>query len=290
MDQKWTIGRLLQWTSDYLGQRGSSTPRLDAEILLAHALSCRRIDLYTKFDEEPDETARGKFRELVRRRASGEPVAYLVGGREFFSLWFEVTPAVLIPRPETELVVSTVIDLAKAASWEAPQICDVGTGSGIIAVCLAKFIPTCQVVAVDISPEALVVAARNAERHQVADRIQFVHSDLLQDLPEGQCFHVIASNPPYVRQDEITRLPPDIRCYEPLTALVAGVEGTEVIARLVEQAPGRLKPAGWLVVEIAPHLVDKVREIVAAQPELELVEVRKDLARLPRVVVARKRD
>ncbi|MCS7239130.1 MAG: peptide chain release factor N(5)-glutamine methyltransferase [Thermoguttaceae bacterium] len=290
MEEKWTIGRLLQWTTEYLRQRGSSTPRLDAELLLAHAIGCQRIELYTQYDSEPDEQARAKFREYVRRRGAGEPVAYLIGGREFFSLWFEVTPAVLVPRPETELVVTTVLDIVKSSppqeSWD---ICDVGTGSGVIAICLAKYLPSCQVTAVDISSEALQVAARNAARHQVAERIEFVHGDLLRDLPAEKRFHIIASNPPYVGEDELHRLAPDVRSFEPVTALLAGKEGTEVIAALTAQAAPRLKSPGWVVIEISPQIADKVASIIAAQPELELVEIRKDLARLPRVVVARLR-
>lgn len=289
-EEKWTIGRLLQWTTEYLRQRGSSTPRLDAEVLLAHALGWQRIELYTRYDEEPNEAVRGKFRELVRRRAAGEPVAYLVGGREFFSLWFEVSPAVLVPRPETELVVAAVLDIAKTPlAQETIEICDVGTGSGIIAICVAKFLPGARVTAIDISADALEVAARNAAFHGVNNRIKFVHGNLFEPLPPDKRFDIIASNPPYVREDEVPQLAPDIRLFEPLSALVAGREGTEVIASLVDQAPGRLNPRGWLVCEISPQLSEPVARLVGSSQELELVEIRKDLARLPRVVVARRR-
>lgn len=291
MEERWTIGRLVQWTTEYLRQRGSSTPRLDAEILLAHALGCQRIDLYTQYDNETNEAVRSRFRELVRRRAAGEPVAYLVGGREFFSLWFEVNREVLIPRPETEFVVTAILDAGKSfAGDELITVCDVGTGSGIIAVCVAKFLPQAQVTAIDISEEALEVARRNAKRHDVAERIKFVRSNLLEALPSEERFHVIASNPPYVREEEFSQLPPDVRDFEPRTALVAGKEGTEVIEALVGQVVDRLLPGGWLIMEIAPHLAQRVEKLLAGQLRLELVEIRRDLARLPRVVVARLRS
>ncbi|MEE9603293.1 MAG: HemK/PrmC family methyltransferase, partial [Thermoguttaceae bacterium] len=191
-DEVWTVGRLLSWTADYLKGTGSDTSRLDAEVLLAESLGCRRIELYTSFHNEPDESVRTAFRELVRRRAAGTPVAYLVGHREFYSLDFRVTPDVLIPRPETELLVVTLLDLAKQrdsvnlqasgnpkASVNPPRIADVGTGSGIIAVCAAKHLPDARVTALDVSQPALEVARGNAIDHGVADSIEWVHSDLL---------------------------------------------------------------------------------------------------------------
>src|SRR5262245_4947541 len=176
--ERWTIGRLLQWTTDYLKKSGSPSPRLDAEVLLSDARGCQRIQLYTAFDEDPGETVRNRFRELVKRRAAGEPVAYLVGRREFYSLTFHVTPDVLIPRPETEFVVLGVLDaIQQLGSLDRPvQIADVGTGSGAIAISVAKHAPGCQVTATDISPAALAVAQQNAKQHEVADRINFVRS------------------------------------------------------------------------------------------------------------------
>ncbi len=187
----WTVGRLLQWTADFLKQRGSDSPRLDAEILLAEALGCQRIQLYTTFDEEPGEEKRTGFRELVKQRAEGTPVAYLVGRREFYSLNFKVRAGVLIPRPETELIVVTVLDLAKqlpspsgrgAGGEGFPRIADVGTGSGILAVTLAKHLPAARVAATDTSPVALEIAAENARQHGVAERIEFIKCDLLAGI------------------------------------------------------------------------------------------------------------
>src|SRR4051812_19568123 len=170
-EEPWTIGRLLSWTVDYLGRHGSENPRLDAEVLLAHARGCKLIELYTAYGEVATEETRTAFRELVKRRAEGTPVAYLVGHREFYSLDFEVNPDVLIPRPETESLVVALLDSMKQrATADTPlAIADVGTGSGILAICAAKFIPTAEVTAIDISPAALAIAKRNAERHKVAD-------------------------------------------------------------------------------------------------------------------------
>ncbi|NDC62764.1 MAG: peptide chain release factor N(5)-glutamine methyltransferase, partial [Planctomycetia bacterium] len=233
-DAEWTVGRLLTWTTGWLSSRGSDSPRLDAEVLLAHVRGCQRIELYTAFDTPVDEGQRGRFRDLVRRRGEGEPVAYLVGSREFFSLSFDVGPAVLVPRPETEGLVVRVLDLCRPLA--APRIADVGTGSGAVAITLAKHLPQAAVVATDISPEALEVARSNAMRHGVADRIDFVGCDLLDDPRTAGPWDVIVSNPPYVRDDEFDHLPRDVRIHEPRTALVAGPTGVEVIARLAAAA------------------------------------------------------
>ncbi len=178
-DEPWTIGRLLNWTTDFLREKGVESPRLDAEVLLAAARGCQRIELYTAFDEPAPDALREKFRALVKERAAGKPVAYLVGRREFFSLAFEVTPDVLIPRPETELVVVRALDLAKQIDDGPLEIADVGTGSGVLAVTLAKHLPQCRVTATDVSAAALAIAQRNAERHGVGGRIEWYEGDLL---------------------------------------------------------------------------------------------------------------
>src|SRR5688572_14054248 len=209
-DEPWTIGRLLTWTIEYLGRHGAENPRLDAEVLLAEARGCRRIDLYAAYGEPAAEEIRTAFRELVRRRAGGTPVAYLVGRREFYALDFEVTPDVLIPRPETELLVVALLDHVKARGAASPYetapspqpptpvtITDVGTGSGVLAVCAAKYIANSLVTAIDISASALSVARRNAQRHGVSERVEFVESDLFANVPADKRFDYIVSNPPY---------------------------------------------------------------------------------------------
>jgi release factor glutamine methyltransferase len=288
MAETWTVGRLLTWTTDYLKRHGSDSPRLEAEVLLAHALGCPRIGLYTTFDEEPQESVRATFRELVRRRSEGEPVAYLVGHREFYSLTFHVGPAVLVPRPETEHLVGALMDVAKAAGEQDFRIADVGTGSGIIAICAAKYLPKARVVAIDSSPDALAVARENAGQHGMAERIEFVEGDLLGPLPAEPRFHVVASNPPYVSEAEWETLTTDVKKYEPRGALVAGPTGTEVIERLIPQAAERLLPGGHLLIEISPMIHDAVGKLIQAESRLEGQPTVKDLARHARVVVARR--
>lgn len=283
----WTVGKLLQWTTGYLKDRQADSPRLDAEVLLAEALGCRRIELYTAFDQQPDEAARTVFRGLVRRRAEGTPVAYLVGRREFYSLSFRVTPDVLIPRPETELLVVALLDLARSRPVGKPvTIADVGTGSGIIAVCAAKHLPNCRVTAIDVSPAALGVAQTNAAEHGVGERIELIESDLFAAVEAGRRFDFIVSNPPYVSSAEMETLAREVKDHEPSVALLAGEQGTEVIQALIAQAAERLMPGGHLLIEIGPAIHDAVRSLLEADDRLEPGPTIKDLARLPRVVQA----
>lgn len=283
----WTVGRLLTWTTDWLGKRGSESPRLDAEVLLAAVRGCQRIMLYTAFDEPVDEAMRGRFRELIRRRGEGEPVAYLVGEKEFFSLPFTVTPATLIPRPETEGLVVRLLDLCKQRAVAAPRILDVGTGSGAIAVTLAKQLPTASLVATDCSEAALAVAAVNAERHGVADRVRCVACDLLEHPATAGSWDFIVSNPPYVREDEFNGLPPDVRLHEPRQALVGGPTGCEVIERLLPAAAARLAPGGWLLIEVGPSTAAAAAGLIAATAGLVAEPTLRDAAGLPRIVQAR---
>lgn len=290
-EETWTIGRLLNWTADFLRDKQSDSPRLDAEVLLAHARGCQRIELYTAFEEEADDELRESFRELIRRRAGGTPVAYLVGHREFFSMSFQVTPAVLIPRPETELIVVRVMDLAKEqAGGEALRIADVGTGSGVLAICSAKHVPSSSVTAIDISPEALAVAQANAEQHEVAERIEFVQSDLFAKLPATAEYNIIVSNPPYVASSDMSGLAPGVRDHEPHLALDGGEQGTEIIKRLIPQATEHLKPGGWLLMEVGPDNAALVEQLVADQAGLVLRETIADLSNHPRVVQAQKEE
>jgi len=287
----WTVGRLLTWTTDWLAGRGSESPRLDAEVLLAFVRGCPRIALYTAVDGPVNEEERARFRSLVKRRGEGEPVAYLVGSREFFSLPFVVSPAVLVPRPETEGLVIRVLDLCQTAGEisQRPRIIDVGTGSGAIVVTVAKRLPQAELVATDISPEAIAVASDNARRHGVAERIEFVACDLLSDPRVVGPWDVIVSNPPYVREDEFDALPRDVRLHEPRTALVSGPTGVELVARLAAEAAEKLVPGGWLLMEIGPSTAAAAEEVVAAQAGLSLEPTLKDMAGLPRIVQARRR-
>jgi release factor glutamine methyltransferase len=286
-DQSWTVGRLLQWTTDYFKKNGFSTPRLEAEVLLAEAKGCQRIELYTTYDEEADESSRTRFRELVRRRAAGEPVAYLVGHREFYSLPFTVTPDVLIPRPETEILVMQLLEAAKDRDAAATlEIADVGTGSGVIALSVAKHLPGCRVTGIDSSLAALNVARRNSDQLGVGNRVEFVQGDLLANLPTSQQFDIVASNPPYVSQSEFESLSGEVKNYEPRCALLAGSTGTEVIERLIPQAAERLRPHGILFLEISPMIEQSVVALLGTESRFETATVTKDLTGLPRVVSA----
>ncbi len=289
--EAWTVGRLLTWTTDYLKRHGAQSPRLDAEVLLARARGCQRIELYTAFNDPVSDEVRAGFRELVRRRAAGEPVAYLVGHREFYSLDFEVTPDVLIPRPETEDLVLRVVDLCKDRSGDDAtiRIAEVGTGSGAIAIAVARQVARCHLIAIDVSEAALKIARRNAERHQVDGRIDFVYGDLLAGIPADSSLDIVVSNPPYVSRSEWEQLAIEVRDHEPCQALVAGETGTEIIARLIPQAAERLRPGGWLLMEISPMIQTAVEELLAADGRFEAITVTKDAAALPRVAQARRR-
>ncbi len=277
-DQPWTVLRLLDWTTEFFKRKGSESPRLDAEVLLAHARECERIELYTAFAEEPGEEQRVAFREMVRRRGEGMPVAQLVGYREFYSSRFRVSDATLIPRPETEHLVVETLDCAKQFSLDRPlQVIDVGTGSGVIAISVAQSCANAVVTAVDISEAALKIAAWNAQKLEVAERIEFMQSDLLSAVEQPECFDVICSNPPYVSEAEYKELSPTVRDFEPQGALVSGPDGTEVIARLLEQAPDRLNIGGRLIIELSPMIADACQALALANPAFGDLRFIKDL-------------
>lgn len=290
--ETWTVGRLLTWTTDFLKKHGSQSPRLDSEVLLAHARDCQRIELYTAFDEEPSDETKTSFREMVKRRSEGTPVAYLVGSKEFYSLPFEVNPDVLIPRPETEHLVVEALDRAKelaaARGSEAGlRIADVGTGSGIVAITMATRLKTASFTALDISPQALQVCQRNMAKHEIDPvRIRVVESDLLQACDSEERFDLILSNPPYISESEFAELEKTVRDYEPKHALVSGAEGTELIAKLIQQSESHLADDGFLIFEFSPTLADKLAALVG--PQWSTPHITKDLAGHARIVTLQK--
>lgn len=286
-NDQWTVRRVLDWTIGHLHKHGSETPRLDAEILLAHARGCARIELYTHFDDVLSEAERGVMRDLVQRRATSEPVAYLVGYREFFGLDFRVTPDVLIPRPETETLVLELLALAKPLSQ--PRILDVGTGSGCMAVAAAVNCLHATVAAIDRNEAAVSIARENADRHAVADRIRFLTGDLFAPLAEDEQFDFIVSNPPYVAEEEWETLPADVRLHEPKSALLAGPDGLAVIRRLIAEAPAYLVAGGWMLLEISPEQQDAVARLLQSQERFAEIAVVKDLSGQARVAKTRKR-
>jgi release factor glutamine methyltransferase len=257
---------------------------LDTEILLAHARNCTRIELYTRFDDVVSLEERGLMRALVARRAQAEPVAYLVGHREFFGLEFLVSADVLIPRPDTETLVMELLDTLKHRP--SARIVDIGTGSGCIAICAAVHCPDAHVAAIDICPAALKVAMANAEKHAVSDRIEFSNGDLFAPLDNQAPFDVIVSNPPYVRGDELNQLPRDVGQYEPQLALAAGADGLDVIRRLVAQAADRLVTDGRMILEIAPEMSEIVLDLLDQTGHFHSARQINDLSGRPRVISA----
>lgn len=278
---EWTVRKILDWTTGHLKKHGSVTPRLDAEILLAHARNCPRIQLYTHYNDPVPPAQRSAMRELVQRRVNAEPVAYLVGFREFFGLPFRVSAAVLVPRPETETLVLELLALARPLGQ--PRILELGTGSGCIAVAAAVNLPGAHLTAVDISPAALEVARDNAARHAVNTRLSFLEGDLFASLPAGTRFPLIVSNPPYVAEGELADLPADVQ-HEPELALRAGPDGLAVIRRIVTEAPAWLEPAGWLLIEFSPEQADAILELIGATGAFQQPQVIKDASGLARVI------
>lgn len=280
----WTVRRILEWTVPHLKSHGSESPRLDAEILLAHARGCPRIQLYTNYDEPLTDAQRATMRDLVKRRAAAEPVAYLVGHREFFGLDFQVTKDVLIPRPDTETLIVEAIETLKPQA--APRVLDIGTGSGCIAISLAVNCPSAIVTAIDLSPAALDIARANAEKHNAGDRIRWMCGDLFAPLAADEQFELIASNPPYIASAEIETLAADVRLHEPRSALDGGPDGLDVIRRLIADAPRYLASQGKLLVEISGEQADAVTELLTANGSYDDIAVLRDLAKQPRVVRA----
>jgi release factor glutamine methyltransferase len=287
--EPWTILRLLQWTTDHLKRHGSTSPRLDAEVLLANARGCQRIDLYTAFSEEPDESVKAAFREMIKRRAAGEPVAYLVGKKEFYSLSFRVSKDCLIPRGETEHLVVECLDRAKKLDrvHEPIRIADVCTGSGCIAVSIAKHLKQADVTAIDLSCEAIEIAKSNVRDHGLEDRVHVVLGDLLEPVPASS-LDFVCSNPPYVSEAEFEQLDRSVREHEPRMALVSGLNGTEMIGRLAEQAVEKLLPGGWFICEFSPMIADSVTESLIASHRWSNVSCVRDLAGQKRLVIAQK--
>jgi release factor glutamine methyltransferase len=283
--ENWTLGGLLNWTAKYLAEKGAEFPRLDAEVLLAHAAGCKRIDLYgLRFAEDASADVRQRYKELIRRRLEGCPVAYLVGRKEFFGLEFEVSPAVLIPRPDSEHVVTECLNLAK--KMPQPRIVDIGAGSGNLAVAVAKNHAGAQMTAIDRSGEALAVVRRNAEKHGVAERMRFVEGDLFGSLSADERFDFVISNPPYIATEELSKLPAGVRDYEPHLALDGGPGGFAVFDRLIDHARRHLEPGGYLIVEIGAPQEARARERIAALG-YELAPTIKDFSGHPRVLRAR---
>ena len=295
---------VLQEAMARLRAAGVASHTLAAELLLMHALGRDRAWIYSHPEAPVDPSVAQKCFALVERRAAGQPTQYIVGKQEFWGLEFEVTPAVLIPRPETEHVVEVALERLDARGIQirldtgepsAPLwFADVGTGSGCLAVALARELPHARIVATDLSAPALEIARRNATRHGLADRIDFVQADLLSSLPDSSpatghsslTFDMIVSNPPYVARDQVETLEREVRDHEPDTALFGGATGNEIYPRLVDQAGSLLRLKGILVLELGYHSARPVRGLLTSDPRWANISITNDLAGIPRVIAA----
>jgi len=289
----WTIQSLLKVSTDYLKQKDIENPRLDAEVLLAFQLNMDRVSLYLSFDKPLGEKEISGYRNLIKRRVLREPLQYITGVQEFWSLSFKVNPNVLIPRPESELLVSQAIAKAKSNSSQnndALKILDLGTGSGVLAVSIARELSSAQVWATDISSDALKLAVENADRHGVSGNIQFRQGDLLDPLKdEGISFDIIMSNPPYVASDEFQDLSLEITTFEPRTALDGREGGMYYIEKIVSEGQRYLNKGGWLMIEMAPNQTENALAMLAQTGAYEEKGRIKDYADLYRVVEAQRK-
>lgn len=286
-----TVRQALTWAKKELSKADIQGPGLDAEVLLTFAAGLDRLDIYRDPDRALSNDIQAAYKALVRERCGGKPVAYITGQKEFMSMEFTVNPNVLIPRPETEILAEWVIDKAQKKSENNSNlvILDIGTGSGAIAVSLARFLPQAGILAVDISPEALEVARRNAEKNGVGDRITFIKSNLLEDAAielNGKAAFV-AANLPYIPSSDIPGLQREVAVFEPRLALDGGVDGLELYRKLIPQAWEVLKPGGWLGMEIGTDQAEALMQLLSAGGWGSL-QVLKDYAGLDRFVVAKK--
>ena len=281
MRDNWIIQDLLAWTSSFFSQKGIDNPRLEAEILLARVLNRDRVYLYANFDRPVDLRERDLFRDYIKRRVKGEPTAYIVGCKEFMSLNFKVTSDVLIPRPDTEILVESVLETVKPEN--TVKICDVGTGSGAIAISLAYYLPHAVVYATDISPAALEVARENAANNQV--NINFLQGNLLEPIPDTEKFDIFTANLPYIAPDELELLDHEVKDFEPIIALVAPGDGLDLYRELIPPVWERLNKGGYVFFEISHNQGAGAYKLMQDFTDVVLLQ---DLAGRDRVIRARK--
>ena len=280
--ERWTVLKVITWTTEHFQKKGMDNPRLDAEVLLAHLLGIDRMGLYLNYDTPLKEGERALYREMIQRRIAGEPVAYIVGHREFWSMKFAVSPESLIPRPETEHLVEEAVRIGKELC--PPQrVLEIGHGCGAVAIALATELTEAQIVATDISPGTRSLAQNNAEAHGVGERVRFVMGDLYP--PEDEPFDLICSNPPYIPTGEILHLAPEVRDYEPLTALDGGEDGLSFFREIAQGAADFLTEGGWLLLEMGKGQDPQVAVILQEQgfSHIDLVP---DYAGVKRVIKA----
>ena len=278
------INSFLNWSQSQLAEAGVLSPRLDSEIILAHTLNLSRTDLWTQAERVLSESEIKTIKKNMERRLNREPVSLIVGHQEFWSLDFVVDENVLTPRPETELLVETALN---CISSPTAKILDLGTGSGALAVVMAKEVPECKVSAIDIDPNALSIAKENAVRHGVADRIEFVCADLIKSTWSG-CFSIILSNPPYIKSADIKKIMPEVLNYEPEKALDGGITGLAFYRAIIPMAIDRLEENGFLILEIGHDQADEVTALLNNFSCYQNIKVIQDYSGYDRVVKAQK--
>ncbi len=284
----WTILRIIRWTEERFKKEGIPCARLEAEVLLAENLGMNRVGLYINYDQPLTSTELNSFKEMVRRRLKREPLAYIIGKKEFWSMSFKVTPDVFIPRPETEILVEEALRIApRSRENDHPlKILDIGTGNGAIVIALAKELPTAYLEATEISAKALKIARENAVVHGVADRIGFKQADLFPAL--GRLYDLIVANPPYIPRGYITSLPPEVRHFEPPLAWDGGEDGLDFFRRILPQVGRFLRPQGWFLTEIGAGQEEEIKKIAAQMVDLCPGTFVRDLAGINRVFKVRK--
>jgi len=305
--ETWTIQKLLNWVTEYFKNKGVDSPRLSAELLLSHLLELKRIELYTQFNRIVEQECLSQLRQLVKRAAEHEPIAYLTGKHEFYSLEFEITKDCLIPRPETELLVESAIEFLRTRNGEQ-FVCDLCTGCGCVAIAIARNFANCRIVATDISDTALELAERNISRHGLGGRLKLLKGDLfepiipglpvrrpvLRSVSEGGSvsevggpakFDLIVCNPPYVSEPEFKKLAKNVRDFEPALALAAGPDGLDIIKRIIAESPQFLKPAAALIMEIGNNQGPMVRKLLEDTGYFDTVTIEKDYNKLDRLAI-----
>lgn len=284
--EPWSIKRVLAWATDDFKRRGNKSARLDAELLLAEALGLDRIKLIVEAERPLADDELGRYRDLIKRRRASEPIAYILGRREFFALPMRVDRRVLIPRPDTEILVETALQGTRDQHLYGRML-DLCTGSGCVAIAFAKERPTWRVTAVDLSPDAVAVARENAQRAGVVHNLAVLEGDLFACLPESARFEVITANPPYIPSAEIESLDPDVRDFEPRLALDGGADGLAITRRLVDAAMRYLSPGGLLALEGGFDQAPAVAELLE-RAGFDQISRNRDLAGVERVVSGRR--
>ncbi|PIS29225.1 MAG: peptide chain release factor N(5)-glutamine methyltransferase [Candidatus Marinimicrobia bacterium CG08_land_8_20_14_0_20_45_22] len=286
----WRVIDILKWSREYLSQKGIESPQIEVEWLLREILGCSRMDIYLNYDRPLSAAELADFKKMLIERASGKPIQYVVCKTEFMGLEIDVSPEVLIPRSDTEVIVEAIFSILKKRKWNKPRILDIGTGSGAIAVSLAVLIPECSVVACDISPKALEIARENARKHVVSERVDVILQDILKTGKFASApFQVVVSNPPYVSDKMYDELPAIVKDYEPKVALAPGGDGLRFYHRFAELSDNLLMADGVLAVEIGGNYQEQAVLSIFSENGFDLLTVIKDLQGQSRGVLAEKK-